>query len=179
LSYILVKKTYLKENEEGTALEMQSYLSKEEDSGKRDGMLKIGRLSQGFSVFKTFSSQDDFFEMIETSTPQTVLELDNCFEESRSTRRIQLLEWPRELDLLTLRKNTCIITAEDIKTKLNVTDPKDAVTRAVNVSKLDMNFFFHNKKRFVAFTQTLINRQNEVYSSIFVNSLLDQFWSDT
>jgi len=88
LSYILVKKTYLKENEEGTALEMQSYLSKEEDSGKRDGMLKIGRLSQGFSVFKTFSSQDDFFEMIETSTPQTVLELDNCFEESRSTRRI-------------------------------------------------------------------------------------------
>ena len=160
LSDILLKKTYLQENDDGTALEMHSYLSKTSDSGTRDGILKIGRLSQNFSVFKTFSSQDDFEKMIAIETPQTILELENCFVETRSTRKIQLLEWPPELDLFTIRSNKCIITKDDIEKKLKETKYEKRVTRAVNVTKMDMNFFFHDKKRFEAFAHTLTGLQN-------------------
>lgn len=58
---------------------MKTYLSSGLDIGLRDAILKIGRLSESFSIMKTFSSQDDFKEFIEKTTPQTSEELENCF----------------------------------------------------------------------------------------------------
>jgi len=61
LSTILLNKTYLEQNADGTELVLQSYLSRSMDnSGLRDAILKIGRLSPNFSVFKTFADQEAF-----------------------------------------------------------------------------------------------------------------------
>ena len=154
LSDMLVKKTYLQLKNDGTQLELQSYLSRSlTNSGLRDAILKIGRLSPNFSVFKIFQGQDDFGQLIEKSTPQTTAELESCFEETRSTRQIQLLDWPRELDLLTLRSNKCTISKEELDNEL--VEHENRVTRAVNVTTLNMSFFFQGRKNFIAFTQML------------------------
>lgn len=154
LSDMLVKKTYLQLKTDGTELELQSYLSRSlSNSGLRDAILKIGRLSPNFSVFKIFQSQDDFGQIVEKSTPQTTAELESCLVETRSTRQIQLLDWPRELDLLTLRSNKCTISKEELDNELE--DHENKVTRAVNVTTLNMSFFFHDRKNFIAFTQML------------------------
>jgi len=61
LSTILLNKTYLEQNADGTELVLQSYLSRSMDnSGLRDAILKIGQLSPNFSVFKTFADQEAF-----------------------------------------------------------------------------------------------------------------------
>ena len=61
LSTILLSKTYLEKNDDGTELELQSYLTRiMNNSGLRDAILKIGRLSPNFSVFKNFSNQEAF-----------------------------------------------------------------------------------------------------------------------
>jgi len=142
-----------------------------DNSGLRDAILKIGRISPDFSIFKTFSDQEAFDEMIKRSTTQTTAELENCFTETRSTRQIQLLEWPRDLSLLTIRSKQCTITKEELDTELE--EHENRVTRAVNVATLNMSFFFRDRKNFIAFTQMLQGLPNQVYASIFVESILD------
>ena len=88
--------------------------------------------------------------MIKNSTPQTTAELENCFTETRSTRQIQLLDWPRDLGLLTIRSKKCTITKEEFDVELE--EHENRVTRAVNVTILNMNFFFRGRKNFIAFT---------------------------
>jgi len=57
---------------------------------------------------------------------------------------------------------------------------KNKVPRAVKVSTLNIQWFYHRKNpNFVAFTQMLQNLPSKVYDSIFVESLLDQFWTET
>ena len=91
--------------------------------------------------------------MIKSGTPQTTLELVECFTETRSTRQIQPLKWPRNLNLLTIRSDKCIITKEEIDAKLEGKDNR--VTRAINVRMINMQWFYRDKKTFVAFTKML------------------------
>jgi len=48
--------------------------------------------------------------MIKCGTSSYIYELESCFYETKSTRQIPLLEWPREMNLLTIRSKKCTIT---------------------------------------------------------------------
>ena len=91
--------------------------------------------------------------MIKRSTAQTTIELENCFSETKSTRQIQLLDWPIEMDFLTLQSDKCTITQGEIEEELKGED--DRIKRTVKVSTSDLRWFFRDKKNFVAFTQML------------------------
>ena len=69
LADILIRKSFLVFNGEKTKLKLKTYLSSGLDIGLRDAILKIGRLSENFSIMKTFSSQDEFDKFIEKTTP--------------------------------------------------------------------------------------------------------------
>jgi len=75
------------------------------------------------------------------------------------------------MNLLTLRSKNCIITKQELDDKLEGTENR--VTRAVNVKTTNLHWFYRDKKNFVAFTQMLQGLPNQVYASIFVESLLD------
>jgi len=50
---------------------------------------------------------------------------------------------------------------------------------AVNVRLLDMSWFFRDRKNFVAFSIMLQKLPSNVYSSLLLDCLLDQFWKHT
>ena len=171
---ILTRKTITEECE-GESVSIYSYLSLHfANTGLRDAILKIGRFSHDFSILNSFSCQEDFQKLIKSGTPQTTLELVECFKETRSTRQIQPLKWPRNLNLLTIRSDKCIITNDEIDAKLE--GKENRVTRAVNVKMINLQWFYRDKKTFVAFTKMLQALPNKVYGTLFVESLLDQFW---
>lgn len=172
---ILTRKT-ITEVKDGESVAIHSYLSMNlENTSLRDAILKIGCISPDFSILDFFSDQEDFQKMIKSATPQTTIELDSCFRETRSTRLVQNLEWPRDLNLLTLLSDQCIITTEEINAKLK--GKENRVTRAVNVQTINLQWLFKNRKNFTAFTKMLQGLPNKVYGTLFIESLLDQFWS--
>lgn len=44
---------------------------------------------------------------------------------------------------------------------------------------MEMKWFYRNKKNFIAFTKMLQKLPHKAYDSIFVQSLLEQFWKDS
>ena len=154
---------------------MSSYLTRSiKDSGLRDVLLKIGRTCPSFSLLNTVSSQANFGEWISPCSPETANELDNCFCETKSTRQITLLDWPRDKALLTKCSRKCTITKEELQAELE--DEKDKSTRAITVRVLNLEWFYRDKKNFSAFTTLFDGLPNQVYSSEFLTCLLDQFW---
>ena len=73
--------------------------------------------------------------------------------------------------MLTIRSKQCTITKEEFDVELE--EHENRVTRAVNVTMLNMSFFFQGRKNFIAFTTMLQGLPNQVYASIFVESILD------
>jgi len=48
----------------------------------------------------------------------------------------------------------------------------------VTVQVLDLGWFFENKQNFAAFTALLQNLPSSLYASLFIESILNQFWSE-
>lgn len=67
----MMKKIYFEEAIEDTdTMKLKSLLKKNlRNSGHRDALLKIGRLSPEFNVMNLFEDQEDFSEMIRTGSP--------------------------------------------------------------------------------------------------------------
>jgi len=86
---ILTRKTILTQEKDGQPVSIHSFLSMNLDqTSLRDAILKIGRFSPDFSILNLFSSQEDFATMMKSGTPQTIIELEECFKETKTTRLI-------------------------------------------------------------------------------------------
>ena len=86
----------------------------------RDYLLKIASLCPGFTLFKSLSNIESINQIFSTVSPQILTVLDACSQENKSTRLIQTLDWPRDLDMLTFCDSSCIVDEETIKKKLEV-----------------------------------------------------------
>ena len=150
LTFCLLNKIYLSEDCSRVVSYMQKIQAK---TTERDVLLKIGRSSPSFTLVGAFNCQEDFREMIQSATPQVSEELNNCFFETKSTRQIQLLDWPRDRDLLTMRSERCKVTKEELDAQL-ASEP-DKVTRVVTVRVLNLGWFYRDKKNFAAFSKML------------------------
>ena len=173
LAFSLMKKIYL--SDDGSKL--LSYLQKNmTKTSERDILMKIGRFSPAFTMVGGFNSQEDFREMLQSATPQISQELNNCFFETKSTRQIQLLDWPRDLNLLTVRSEKSIITQKQLEDQL--ASAEDKVTRVITVRMLNLEWFYRDRKNFAAFSDMLQELPDEVYATEFIECLLDIFWAD-
>ena len=62
------------------------------------------------------TSLDDFEEMLRGATPMISQILNSStFVETKSTRQITTLLWPRNVQAITFRNDYCVITKDDIK----------------------------------------------------------------
>ena len=86
ISQALLQKTQYDETSKGQLILSSILTQNFENSGIRDLLLTIGRLSPIFSLLKTISSQEDFKDFIKNITTLSIEELNHCFYETKSTR---------------------------------------------------------------------------------------------
>ena len=126
--------------------------------------------------------------MIDNISPEAIEAIDTCFVENNSTRKFRLMVWPSKLILLTFMNESTVLRDEEIQKEINKATKKlrglchrDEITvkRPVTMRYVDMEWFFADRKNFVAFESMLLGLPNSVYTSEFMNCLLDQFWKET
>jgi len=109
LACVLLAKTHCVETD-AQQLKLTSLLTHNlQNSGVRDALVKIGRFSEYFSLLKALSSQEDFRVLVENNTPTAIDELNNCFSETKSTRQVLLLDWPRDRQMLSMKSSKCTV----------------------------------------------------------------------
>ena len=81
------------------------------------------------------------------------------------------IEWPRDCDFVTIRSPNAIITRKEIEDELDGQD--DTITRRVKVVTMDIEWLYRDKANFVAFCTLLEDLPSAVYSSEFLQCILD------
>ena len=84
------------------------------------------------------------------------------------------LNWPRDLSTLTFMTNTLFNSKTDIEALAKGEDSENVVIKPVNVSYMDLTWFFKDNKNFVAFAMMLgrCDLPRSFYSSKFIQLLL-------
>ena len=114
-------------------------------------------LCASFSFADMMTSPDDFKDMLNTATPYTSELLNTTsFCESKSTRQIQTLFWPRSAKLITYRSSSCIISVDEVKNLIeNNFKNVDKMIKTITVKVIDLNWFMHEDMKFLILTQIL------------------------
>lgn len=176
LAYILSLKTSATEHEDGRLFLRSLIQDTIKEAGFRDALVKIGRISPIFSLLNALGDQNDFGELVASSSLVVTNELNNCFQETKSTRLITELDWPRDRAILTTRSNKATIKKEDLDELL--ADDEDKVTQTIKVKMINVDWLYRDKHNFVSFATLLEELPSTVYASEFIEVLLDQFWSE-
>jgi hypothetical protein len=174
IAFILSLKTQTHETEEGRLFLLSLMQETIKDAGYRDALVRIGRESPLFSLLSALGDQNDFAELVGSSTPIVLNELNNCFYETKSTRLITELDWPRNRTILTTRTNKATIRKQELDDLM--AKDEDKVTQNVTVKMINLEWLYRDRHNFVSFCTLLEDLPSSVYASEFVESLLDQFW---
>ena len=84
-------------------------------------------------------------------TPVITELLNSCFVETKSTRQIQTLEWPSDVNSIMFRHKDSIVTQEDCSFQIERTDKypdTDNIVNAIKVRKLNISWLFRDGKNF-------------------------------
>lgn len=79
----------------------------------RDLLLSIANLCPNFCIFDIISNLDEAYFIMKTATPVIVELLNNCFVETKSTKRITTIKWPTDVKSMIFRQSDTTITQED------------------------------------------------------------------
>ena len=171
LAYILSLKTSATEHEDGRLFLRSLIQDTIKEAGFRDALVKIGRISPIFSLLNALGDQNEFGELVASSSLVVTNELNNCFQETKSTRLITELDWPRDRAILTTRSNKATIKKEDLDELL--ADDEDKVTQTIKVKMINVDWLYRDKHNFVSFATLLEELPSTVYASEFIEVLLD------
>ena len=102
------------------------------------------------------------------------------FSETKSTRQIQTLFWPRSASLITHRRKSCTITLDEVK---DVIDKKyenaDRMIKTITVRLIDLDWFMKHEMKFLKLTQLLNEAENQsIFVTEFVMQVLNEFWEE-
>ena len=155
LAFALLQKINCEIRKDGS-IELQSILQLNlQNTETRDALVKIGRASPSFSLLKALSCQQDFKNLFSNSSPTVINELNECFHETKSTRQVTQIEWPRTSDLLTLRSSGAVISRQMLEQALEGEDEK--ITRRVKVRTANLDWLYSDRSNFVSFCTMLEN----------------------
>ena len=119
-----------------------------------------------------------------SSSSATVAEAlnDNSFIETKTTRKIQTIDWPKDENVqvssITFRLYTSLVKPEDIKHHIkrkfgNI----QTVRKAVTVKMADIRWFMEDQKQFLKFCELLNNTNSDsIFGTEIVNKVLHEFW---
>ena len=151
-----------------------------EDAAARDEMLKIGRLYPRFTIFTEFASQETFAKAIGKRSPTLINELSNCFLTTNRLEKITQSVWPEDLAFHTKMVESCYIPLDylenEFKESMKAGDEQEMQIKPISVRVLDMQWFYTNNHNFVAFSRQLEDMPNSLYSSEFIECLLEENW---
>ena len=151
----------------------------------RDLLLKILKLDPEFSIMQILTNLEEFGQMVSASTP-IIIELlnESCNFQTKSSKEINTLLWPRSLSALQYRTDSCFITKEtlDQVVTLQCEDQDDEPTRinkTVTIKMIDLRWFMHSDTMFFGLAKILTDVQSEqIFTTEFVAQVLDQFWDE-
>ena len=108
---------------------------------------------------------------MQQSTPSVIRELNSSFYETKSTRQVTQLDWPRDLELLTMRSSKATIDKDELNELLK--DHEDKAMKAIKVRMINLEWLYRDNRNFVSFCTTLDDLPGPVYSSEFISCILD------
>ena len=94
--------------------------------------------------------------MLNFTTPFSNSEFHKCFIKTAGTTQFTTLEWPKNLESFTYTSTECMITKDEINNYLQGQInrgklDKLRIRRTVEVRVIDLEWFFADKRNFVAF----------------------------
>lgn len=104
----------MQEDQVLTHYEMQPYIKNLlSEPGYRDPLCNTGCLSPDFNIFKVFSCQNDWKDML-TECNELILEQieERAFLKTNHTKRITAANWPRSQKIVTVASRSAIITKD-------------------------------------------------------------------
>lgn len=85
------------------------------NAGARDMLTKIVELTDNYCIMDEFYDHDDFVKVLSNASRLSCKELNRCFKESKSTKLLKVLNWPRDREILTYRSNSCVPDKSEIE----------------------------------------------------------------
>ena len=94
-------------------------------------------------------------------------------------------KWPMDLKLLTFMSAQSATTKDELKSQIKLARNElrglcrrhcSEAMRPIKVSLLDLDWYFRDRRNFVAFSKLLQYLPKSVYSSELVVCVLDRFW---
>ena len=108
-------KTFKRVSLEGQAV-CKSYVDRIlSNAGARDMMTKIISLTSNYCILDEFYDHDDFVKVLDSASALSCSELNRSFKETKSTKLLNVLNWPRDREILTYRSNSCVPDKQEIE----------------------------------------------------------------
>lgn len=81
---------------------------------ERDVLLKIGGLSRQYNVMDDFIDDENWKHLLKFGTSLSIEEMNKCFKFESSTNEICDFYWPKGLDFVTYRSNSCSFKEDEL-----------------------------------------------------------------
>ena len=89
------------------------------------------------------------------------------------------MKWPKSLQFLTFRKNTCIAFEKEIQQKLDEVKDSTHSTKAINVKVIKIEWLLQSENQFLDLPPILNQTDNEsIVATEFVLKVRDEFWDE-
>ena len=182
LSCILLKNSIVVQRtvEETNKLEMnlRSALvhSLEDQIQARDLLLKIGNISDDFSVFRGLCSQSDLEKMLQNCTPAIVEQLDRASGSTPMCEDIEEIVWDPTQPAMTHASLSAYVTPEMLEEQVR-SQTKTVERRTIELKMMNLEWFYTQGKGFYDFASVMSdNLGDDVYKSELVRTILALFW---
>ena len=118
--------------------------------------------------------------MITTLSAEVVECLDDCLVDSVSANNITVLLWPQELQKYLYQSESILIDETKLRATMRETvKSNDWLDTPVSVRRLDLSWFYSDRKNFYSLARSLQNQTSRFYTSEFVTYLLELFWAQS
>ena len=147
-------------------------------------MFKINQLNPSFSISDMITQPKIFEELISNASPTVTGVLnDSTFIETKATRKIQTVNWPKDENIavsaITFRMSQAILDEKGVQECIDAQFPKgiNTVRKAVTVRMADIRWFMRDRKQFLRFCELLNCTQSDsIFGTDYVNHVMHEFW---
>ena len=109
-------------------------------------------------------------------TSEVIESLNECHDEKATILQACDMNWPSDLDVITLMSDTISVSREQLEELAREMSDENTFSRQVKASMVDLRWVFERQNNFVTLALVLNDLPNSFYSSKFMVLLLNSFW---
>ena len=150
-----------------------------ENPTQRDMLLKLGGLSQRYNVLHELAYTSHFKQLLTHVTILLVQEFNRCLSDGAcDADDVADKDWHSELTQVTYCSTSSVLRTEELDEAIKKakTNEDNTHKKTLKVKVLNIDWMVKDKKNFLQLAKILQGCPDNLYESLFIKKIFDEFW---